>query len=262
MVVVAGALRIVALLVIIVIMGRLGELLQGRLQGVLALHGGEDRLAGKLAPGGGDDHGVGVVLPKQGQGLGELFLAHVLGPAQDDGAGALHLVVEEFAEVLHIDLGLLGVHHGGEAVEGDVVGVDPLHGADHVGKLAHARGLDQDSVGSVLGKDLFQRPAEVPHQGAADAAGVHLVHLNARILHEGAVDADLAEFVLDQHQLFALVGFRNELLDQGRFPRAQKAGEDVNLSHTILFCLHIKSIYYRHKTLAFQGHRTATSPFC
>ena len=229
--VVAGALGIVALVVVMVVMvvlvlllfllaGHLRELLQGRRQGVLPLHGGEDGLAGELAPGGGDDNGVGVVLPKEGQHLAELRLVHQLRPAQDDGAGALHLVVEELAEVLHVDSGFLGVHHGGEGVEQDIVAVDPLHGADHVGELAHARGLDEDPVRGVLGEDLLQRPAEVAHQRAADAAGVHLVHLDARVLHERAVDADLAELVLDQHQLLSLIRFRDQLLDEGGLPCA------------------------------------------
>ena len=248
MMVVAFALRIVALLIVVMVMvmmvlvfllflllaGHLGELLQGRLQGVLPLHGGKDHLAGELAPGGGDDDGVGVVLPEKGQHFRQLRLRHVLGPAQDDGAGALHLVVEELAEVLHVDLGLLGVHHGGEGIELYIVGVDALHGADHVGELAHARGLDQDPVRGVLRQNLLQGPAEVAHQRAADAAGVHLVHLDARVLHERAVDADLAELVLDQHQLFALVRFLDQLLDEGGFPRAQKPGEDVYLSHFFL----------------------------
>ena len=234
MMVVAFALRIVALLIVVMVMvmmvlvfllflllaGHLGELLQGRLQGVPALHGGEDGLPGKLAPGGGDDDRAGVVLPKEGQHFRQLRLRHVLGPAQDDGAGALHLVVEELAEVLHVHLRLLGVHHGGEGVQLDIVGVDALHRADDVGELAHARGLDEDPVRRVLGEDLLQRPAEVAHQRAADAAGVHLVHLDARVLHERAVDADLAELVLDQHQLLAFVRLRDQLLDEGGFPRA------------------------------------------
>ena len=265
---VAFALGIVALLIVVMVMvmlvlvlflflllaGHLGQLPEGRLQGVLPLHGGKDHLAGELAPGGGDDDGVGVVLPEQGQHFAELRLVHQLGPAQDDGAGALHLVVEELAEVLHVDPGFLGVHHGGEGVEQDIVAVDPLHGADHVGELAHARGLDEDPVRRVLRQNLLQRPAEVAHQRAADAAGVHLVHLDARVLHERAVDADLAELVLDQHQLFALVRFLDQLLDEGGFPRAEKAGEDVYLSHFFLASILNQLIIAREITF-FKGSR-------
>ena len=49
------------------------------------------------------------VLPQQFHHLVELLLAHVLGAGEDDGAGGLDLVVEEFPEVLHIQLALLGL---------------------------------------------------------------------------------------------------------------------------------------------------------
>ena len=270
MVMVALALGIVALLVVVMVMmvmvmvlvlllflllaGHLGELLQGRLQGVPALHGGEDGMAGKLAPGGGDDDRARIVLPKEGQHLAELRFVYVLGPAQDDGVGALHLVVEELAEVLHVHLRLLGVHHGGEGVELDIVGVDALHRADDVGELAHARGLDEDPVRRVLGEDLLQRPAEVAHQRAADAAGVHLVHLDARVLHERAVDADLTELVLDQHQLLAFVRLRDQLLDQGGLSGPQEPGEDVYLSHFFLASILNQFIIAREITF-FKGSR-------
>ena len=65
--------------------------------------------------------------------------------------------------------------------------------------------------------DLFQCLAEIAHQGAADAAGVQLVDLNASLTHKAAVNADLAEFVFDQHDLFTLERFLDELFDQGRF---------------------------------------------
>ena len=51
----------------------------------------------------------------------------------------------------------------------------------------------------VLLNNLSQRLAEVTHQTAADAAGVHFGNVDARILQETAVNADLTELVLDQH---------------------------------------------------------------
>ena len=85
----------------------------------------------------------------------------------------------------------------------------------------------------ILIYDLAQRLAEIAHQGAADAAGVHLGHLNAGLLHEAAVDADLAEFVFDQHDLLARQGFLKQLLDQRGLARAQEAGENINLRHIV-----------------------------
>ena len=108
---------------------------------------------------------------------------------------------------------------------------DALDGGDDVGQLAHARGLNQDAVGVIGLDDLTQRLAEVANQRAADAARVHLGDLHAGVLEEAAVDADFAEFVLDQDDLLALERVGQQALDEGRLARAQKAGNNVDLSH-------------------------------
>ena len=83
----------------------------------------------------------------------------------------------------------------------------------------------------ILLKDLNQRPSEIANQRAADAAGVHLVDLNSRLLHKAAVDADLAEFVLNEDELFSGIGFLDHLFDQGCLASTQKTGVDVNNCH-------------------------------
>ena len=141
-----------------------------------------------------------------------------------------HLVLEEFAEVLEIHLGLERIDDRDERVERHIQ-MRVLHGRDHVGQLAHAGRLDQDAVGRVLVDHIVQRLAEVAHQRAADAARVHLVDDNAGILEEAAVNADLAELVLDQHDLFALEGVRQQALDQRSLARAEKARNNINFRH-------------------------------
>ena len=86
----------------------------------------------------------------------------------------------------------------------------------------------------ILLQDLDQRPPEIAHQRAADAAGVHLVDLDAGLLHKAAVDADLTEFVLNEDDLLSGVGFLDHFLDQGRLACAQETGVNVNNCHTIL----------------------------
>ena len=54
------------------------------------------------------------------------------------------------------------------------------------------------------------------------------------VLHEAAVNAYLAEFVLYEHQPFALVGLGYELLYKGGLASAQKAGKNINLGHLLL----------------------------
>ena len=108
---------------------------------------------------------------------------------------------------------------------------DLLHGANDIGQLADAGGLDDDTVGMVLSDDLLQGLAEVAHQGAADAAGVHLGDVDAGILQEAAVNADLAELVLDEDQFLALVALSDELLDEGSLAGSQETGVDVDFCH-------------------------------
>ena len=198
------------------------------------LHGAEDGLAVQHVPGGGQNGGIGVLLPQQRHGGLQLLLIQLLRPAQNDRPGGLDLIVIELAEVLHVYLHLGGVRHGDEAVQLHVRHVlhGVLHRHDHVTELAHAGGLDEDAVGVELLMYLLQRLVEVAHQGAADAAGGHLTDLHAAVLQKAAVDADLAELVLDEHQLLALERLRQQLLDQGRLARAQKAGYDVNFCHS------------------------------
>ena len=114
------------------------------------------------------------------------------------------LVVVKFAKVLDIKLALVGVGDGGGGI--DLHALHVRDGTDDVAELADAAGLDQDAVGVVFLHHLRQRDGKVAHQGAADAAAVELVDLDARLGHKAAVDADLAELVLDQNQLLALVG--------------------------------------------------------
>ena len=196
--------------------------------------GGEDGLAVQLVPRSRQNGGVGVLLAQHRGGSLELFLRELLRAGKNDRAGGLDLVVVELTEVLHIDLDLAGVGHGDIAVELELARalVDrALDGDDDVRELADAARLNEDAVGVELRHDLFERLVEVTDEGAADAARGHLGDLDAGLLQKAAVDVDLAEFVLDQHELFAAVGFRDQLFDERGLAGAQKAGENVNFRH-------------------------------
>ena len=216
--------------VLLVGLGRHGD--QLGLEVVLGGHGLQDLLAGQSVPCGGDDGGGGVLLTQQGHSGGDLLLRGGLGAAEDDAACVADLVVVELAEVLHIHLDLVDIGHGDKAAELDVQMLGhALDSAGHVRQLADAGRLDDDAVGVVLLHHLLECGAEIAHQRAADAAGVQLVDLDAGLLQEAAVDADLAELVLDEHDLLACKGLLDELLDKSGLTGTKEAGENVDLGH-------------------------------
>ena len=268
MVMAAAAMFVVVIVVVVVMMVfvlfflvLVGVLLVGlgshgdqlSLEVVLGGHGLQDLLAGQGVPGGGDDGGGGVLLAQHGHSGGDLFLGGVLGAAQDDAACVADLVVVELTEVLHIHLDLVDVGHGDEAAQLNIQMLGhALDSAGHVGQLADAGGLDDDAVGVVLLHHLLQSGAEIAHQRAADAAGVQLIDLDAGLLQKAAVDADLAELVLDEHDLLACKGLFDELLDKGGLTGAKEAGENIDLGHS-LKCLFL--LCRRRKGAAQQARR-------
>ena len=147
------------------------------------------------------------------------------------------LVVVELTEVLHIHLDLVDIGHGDKAVQLHIqVLSHTLHSAGDIAQLAHTGGLNDDAVGVVLLHHLLQSGTEIAHQRAADAACVQLVDLDAGLLQEAAVDADLTKLVLDQDHLLARKGFLDELLDQSRLAGTKEAGENIDIRHNAV-CL-------------------------
>ena len=195
----------------------------------LAVHHRHDLRAGQVGPVGGDDGGGGVLFAEQRHGLGDFFLAGGAGAAENDAGGMAHLIVIELTKVLHIQPDLVHVGHRHKAVQLHRQRLGhALHGAGHIAELAHAGRLDEDAVGVIGVHHLLERLPEIPHQRAADAAGVQLVHLHTGLAHEAAVNADLTEFVFDEHQLFPGKGLLNQLFDERGLASAQKSGKNIN----------------------------------
>ena len=219
-------------MMVVVLMVRLARNLVEHLlhQVAAALHGLEQLHAGQLLPRGGHDARVRVEPAQQADDLFQPVRRALRGAGQQDRARVRHLIFKKLAEVLEVHLGLERIDDRDKRVERHVQ-MRVLHRRDDVGQLAHAGRLDQDAVRAVLVDYVVQRLAEVAHQRAADAARVHLVDDNAGILEEAAVNADLAELVLDQHDLFALEGVRQQALDQRSLARAEEARNNINFRH-------------------------------
>ena len=224
-------LIMLVMIVVVVMMLVLRQIVQ-RQQEVGLLDGIQNQRGLQLVPRGSNDAGARIVLAQQRHRLLYALGAGSLGAAENNGFGALDLIVEELAEILNVHARLGYVRHGGAAREGQIELLRLLqHHAADIGQLAHARGLDQNAIGMVGGNQLVQRVGKVAHQRAADAARVELGNLNAGILHEAAVNADLTIFVFQQNNLLVGEGAVQQLFDQRGLARAEETGNNVDLSH-------------------------------
>ena len=235
MLMVMAAAFLAMLMVVMVMLLLLGQLLQRRRKSIPAFHGRQQLLPVQFVPRGRHDGRGRVLFPQQRNAGIQLVLLHPAGAAQNNGAGVLHLVIEKLAEILHIHLGLGGVHHGGKAVQHHIRHLQILHRTDNVAQLSDAGRLDKDAVGVIGVHHLPQRLAEIPHQTAADAAAVHFGNVEPGLLQKAAVNADLTKLIFNEHQLLAGIGLGNQLLDEGRLAGAQKAGENIDFSHKSIF---------------------------
>ncbi len=164
----------------------------------------------------------------------------------------LHLIIEKFAEVLHVDLRFLCVYDRREAVELDIGKVQIFDCLYDIAQFADAGRFDEDAVRMKLLDHLFQCFAEISDQTAADAARIHFIDLYAGIFEEAAVNADLAEFVFDQHNLLTLVSLFDQLLDQCRLAGAQKSRKNIYLYHLVHPSLKYFNSYRRNLCYGFR----------
>ena len=230
LVVVATAAMLIMVMVMVMVMLLL-QLCKLCSQSCLTFHGRDQLLTGQLAPRSGDQSSLLVMLPDQGNGCIQLGLRHGIGTGENDGGGSLDLVVVELTEILHIDFDLACVRNGNGVAQSDFLAGDLLHSCDNIGQLTNTGGFNDHPVRMELLNNFRQRLAEIAHEGAANAAGVHFRNVDAGILKETAVDADLTEFIFDQHQLLALVGFLNHLLDQSGLAGTKETGKYIDLCH-------------------------------
>ena len=207
------------------------QLLQFVFQCVFLFQNLQDLSTGQLFPGGGENVSGRIVFSEQFHTGRQLGIGYAGGMAQDDGTGIFDLVVEEFTEVLHVHLALVYIRYRGKSTQLDVGGINVRNGFDHIAEFADPGRLDQDPVGGIFCDDLLQSFRKISDQTAADTAGVHFGDVHACILQETAVDPDVAEFVFDQHQFFAAVGFCDQFFDQGCLTGSQETGKYINSCH-------------------------------
>ena len=224
----AAALVLIVVIVVVMMVMLMLKFFKLGLERVAA-HRLYDLLAAQLCPGGRDQACVCVqTLEKLGRSHDFLGGSGV-GAAHNDEVRVCDLVVEELTEVAHIHTALARVHDGD--LRADLRTFHVFNCRRDVGELADAGRLDNNAVGRVLVNNLFECLCEVAHESAADAPGVHLGDLYARVLEKASVDGYFTELVFNQNKLFALVALRNELADEGGFAGAEEAGENVYSGH-------------------------------
>ena len=216
----AGAILIMLMVVMMAVLKKLGKL---ALEGVLVLHSGNDVSTAEQIPIGGNDGSVIVEIFNYIQSALKLFLGNICGMGENYGVCKLDLIVEKLTEILCVLFALICVNNGGEAVKYHFLGGNVLHSLDNVGKLANARGLNEDTLGGVGFNDFSKRLAEITNKGAADAARIHFGDFNASVLHKSAVDTHGAEFIFNKNELFARKSLFDKLFDKRGLTRAQKS---------------------------------------
>ena len=227
---------LVIVMMMLMLFGMFQQFFHHIIQIVHPFDGLQDRLAFQFLPGSGDNSGLFVVLTNQFHCRLQFLLGDIAGSAQNNCPRMFNLIDKKFPEILNIHFALGGIHHCHGAVDLHLqIGGHILHRSHHIGELSHAGGLNQHSIRLVGGQHLFQGRAKVPHQGAADTAGIHLLDLNSCVLQKAAVNADLTELVFYQHNLGVLQGLLYQLLNQRSLACPQKAGYNINLCHDSYF---------------------------
>ena len=100
--------------------------------------------------------------------FGDLCIGHLTRVAEHDTARALDLIVEEFTEILHVHLALVGVNHRRKSAKNCTLSVRALNRLYNVGKLTDARRLDKNSVRIIFFYYLLKRFRKVTDERATD----------------------------------------------------------------------------------------------
>ena len=157
MVVTATAVIIMLMVMVVMLMHQL------LFQVMLMLHRLQQLGTGQLTPRGGNQGSLCIMLTKKSNSCIQLSLGNGIRPGQDDHIGGFHLIVIEFAKILHIHLDLAGIHNCDSIAQGHILVGHLFHGSDHIGQLANAGGFDHDPIRVILCDHLGQSLTKVAH---------------------------------------------------------------------------------------------------
>ena len=102
------------------------------------------------------------MLAKDLHALCDFLVTCFVCSGQDDRSGIFDLVDEEFAEILDIELAFCRVHNGNSAAQLHISAFRRiLNGFHDIGKLAHARRLDEDPLRRIVVHDFPEGSTEI-----------------------------------------------------------------------------------------------------
>lgn len=128
------------------------------------VHGCQNLLSVQFVPRCCDHCSMSIVITKKGRALLQLFICHTLGSAYHDSPCMLHLVIEEFTEILHIHLAFLSIHYNDGTVNVNIRGSCHIfHSLYHIGKLTHTGGLNQNPIRPIGIQNLLQSRTKVSY---------------------------------------------------------------------------------------------------
>ena len=129
-------LIIMVMMVMIVLCSFLQKLLEFIVKGILLCHCINKLLTCKLVPVGSYDRCGRILFTQALYAVIQLFLRKSLCMAENETACVCDLVIEEFAEILHVHLVFFSINNSCETVKFNIVSVDVLYCTDNVAEFA------------------------------------------------------------------------------------------------------------------------------
>ena len=138
-VVVMMAAAVLIVVMVVMALSSLLCLLKELLHGIIVLfHYLKELCAGELLHRSGYYLRLCVYRPQKLHVSAYLVRSHHICAAKDYGSRILYLVIEEFSEVLHIELAFVGVHHGDSRIKLHLkAGSCSIHCLHDIGELSH-----------------------------------------------------------------------------------------------------------------------------
>ena len=211
-----------------------GKSVKLRLQTILLLHSGKNCFAVKAIPYCRYNRCRTILFFEHCHRRSKLVFRRFIRMRKNDTTCIFYLIVEKFAEILHIHLAFRRVYNRTECVEYAAVNICVFYCLDNVAKFADARRLDDDPIGGIFRRHLLKRFCKITNKRTANAPRIHFGDVNARFLQKSAVNTDFTKFVFNQNNFFACIGFLDELFNQSGFPCTKESRKNINLHHKSL----------------------------